>query len=238
VTVTQASDKKTVLVVEDEDSLRFAMTYILKANGYKVEESNNGNLAYEKAQQVNPDVIVSDVCMPHLDGVHLLKKIREKDAKNPLFFLVTGFSQVAPFEGYDMGADGIFAKPFDRVLLLSSIKEKLRPLQDRLRGADDMVLAPTLKADNVQLGRGGCFVPGMGSLLQEQTHVDFSVTVAGQPQLQLEGRGIIRWVRHKTDGNLPMGCGLEFEKLTAASLENYQKYLDQHAMKAFIPQGS
>jgi CheY-like chemotaxis protein len=238
VTATSNTDKKTILVVEDEDSLRFAMTYVLKANGYRVEESINGNAAFEKVQKEAPDVIVSDVCMPHLDGVHLLRKVRERNSTMPLFFLVTGFSQVEPFEGYDMGADGIFAKPFDRVLLLSAIKEKLRPLQERLRGADDMSITPSLVAEGVQLGRSGCFVPDMGSLLQEGAHVDFSFTVAGQPGMKLEGRGIIRWVRHKVDGARPIGCGVEFEKLTADSLSAYLKYLEDHSLTAVIPQGS
>ena len=69
--------KKTILVVEDNEDLRFYLKDNLKGQ-YKVEEAANGKEGWEKIKLLNPDLVVSDIMMPLMDGVELAGKLKLK----------------------------------------------------------------------------------------------------------------------------------------------------------------
>jgi len=79
-----------VLVVDDEVAARYGIVRALSGQGYEVEGAANGLEAWEKLPQFRPDVIVSDINMPGMDGVTLVRKVNE-EADPPLVVLITAY---------------------------------------------------------------------------------------------------------------------------------------------------
>lgn len=242
--------KKTILVVEDEDILRSAMTLVFKASGYHVFSAANGTEALKIAQEKNLDVIVSDVRMPNGDGVELLKNIRALHFEKPVLFLVTGYTDLKSEDAYDLGADAIFAKPFDRQILLDTIAKKL--LTPELRWQENMQAdvsnllqvrfpsklgAQTTEGQIVKLGRGGFFAAMEQEIPHDGTSLKFSIHCSEQGSLILEGIGIVRWVRYQKTEFLPAGCGIEFQHIDSKCLETFLKILSSQTTPALIPKG-
>lgn len=80
-----------ILIVDDEIEFVELMQMRLEANGYEVITANNGKNAIERAEKDKPDAILLDIMMPEIDGLTVLKELRSKDAKLPIF-IITAFS--------------------------------------------------------------------------------------------------------------------------------------------------
>ncbi|MFA6078848.1 MAG: response regulator [Candidatus Omnitrophota bacterium] len=83
--------KKKVLVVDDEVDFVELIQMRLKSEGYEVITANNGRDALERIKADKPDAIILDIMMPELDGLSVLKEVRQKDKRIPIF-IVTAFS--------------------------------------------------------------------------------------------------------------------------------------------------
>ena len=105
--------KTNVLVVEDEPDLREILVYVLQDIGYNVFEAENGEVGLKVCQTQKIDAIISDIRMPKVDGVQLLKNMREKSPEIPVIFLVTGFADIKESEVYQLGANAFINKPYD-----------------------------------------------------------------------------------------------------------------------------
>src|SRR3989304_8052547 len=116
--------KKTILVVDDEDSIRRAFTNILENAGYLVETAETGQKALEKALAKHYDVALIDIKLPDMEGTDLLLKL----PKGPemIKIVITGFSTIENgVKAADYGADDFLVKPVEPRELLSAIKERL-----------------------------------------------------------------------------------------------------------------
>lgn len=83
--------KRKILLVDDEADFNDLMKMRLEANGYEVVAANNGKDALETFYREKPDAVLLDVMMPEMDGLSVLKQIRSKDDKIPVF-IITAFS--------------------------------------------------------------------------------------------------------------------------------------------------
>ncbi len=105
--------KPNILVVEDDDDLRIFIKGILE-NEYGIIEATDGQIGIEKAQKFCPDFIVSDIMMPNVDGIELLKKVKNdlRTSHIPVVLLTSKTTIESKLEGLTYGADDYITKPF------------------------------------------------------------------------------------------------------------------------------
>ena len=119
----QLEEKTIILVVEDNYDMR---EYIKESvgNGYHIEEAVNGEQGVRKAEKIIPDLIISDMMMPKMDGSELTRilKSNEKTSHIPIILLTARSGQEHKIEGLETGADDYLTKPFDIKELQARIK--------------------------------------------------------------------------------------------------------------------
>jgi DNA-binding NtrC family response regulator len=114
-----------ILVVDDDAGTRGALKNALADEGYAVETAANGDEAWEYLGEHEADVVISDVRMRNGDGLSLLDKVRSNKPENPLFFLMSGYSDVSPSEAIAHGANAYFHKPCWLSDMLDAIEDAL-----------------------------------------------------------------------------------------------------------------
>ena len=122
-----------ILVVDDEDNARRAIVTILGEEGYEVAEAPNGADALARIAEFSPAVVLSDVRMPQLDGISLLRKAREQGS-DATFVMMTAFASVeTAVEAMRAGADNYLVKPLDAdavLVILTKALEKRSLLRE------------------------------------------------------------------------------------------------------------
>lgn len=122
------TDKIKILCVEDEQEIRENMAEILRDEGFEVFEAENGRFGYEAFLKHKPDLIVSDIMMPEVDGYAFLKMVREaKNIKNnlvPFIFLTALGQKDNVIKGVNLSANDYLVKPIDFDLMIAKIQEK------------------------------------------------------------------------------------------------------------------
>ena len=134
---------KTVLIVDDNDDFRFYLVENLRGL-YNVIEANNGLIAYEKANRFTPDIIVSDVTMPEMNGFELCEKLKTEvnTSHIPVILLTANTLDEDKIVGFEAGADEYITKPFNVGVLQARIrnllikKEEQRTLLNEHPGSD------------------------------------------------------------------------------------------------------
>ena len=116
-----------ILAVDDSASMRQMVSFTLKGAGYDVVEAADGKLALDQAQQQQFDLVLSDVNMPVMDGISLVKELRALSNYKftPILMLTTESAGDKKMEGKQAGATGWLVKPFNPDQLLATIKKVL-----------------------------------------------------------------------------------------------------------------
>jgi DNA-binding response OmpR family regulator len=114
-----------ILVVEDEPSLVDTLEYSLARQGYDVSIAGDGVKALEVARQVQPDLVVLDVMLPHLDGYEVCRILRQETSA-PIIMLTARADEVDKVVGLEVGADDYLTKPFSMRELIARVKALLR----------------------------------------------------------------------------------------------------------------
>jgi len=118
-----AREKPTILIAEDNDDLRFYIKDNLQ-NQYNIYEAANGEEALAIILKIIPDLIISDIVMPGIDGIELCRRVKtdKKVSHIPLILLTARSTEEEQFEGIETGADDYIEKPFNDSLLLARIR--------------------------------------------------------------------------------------------------------------------
>jgi signal transduction histidine kinase/ligand-binding sensor domain-containing protein/DNA-binding response OmpR family regulator len=118
-----SEDAPLILVVEDNPSVRAFIVEIFKSE-YRIEEAENGMVGFKKAMQQVPDLIISDVMMPRMDGIEFCNQIKTniKTSHVPFVLLTARTSLIFKFEGLESGADEYINKPFSTKELRLKVK--------------------------------------------------------------------------------------------------------------------
>lgn len=116
-----------VLIIEDEEDNRDLVQMILKREGYEVYEASTGVNGVELAQEVKPDLIISDIMMPGYDGYQVLNALRQdkRTMAIPFIFLTAKADKRELRLGMGMGADDYLTKPLNRKELLEAVSSRL-----------------------------------------------------------------------------------------------------------------
>ncbi len=117
----------TLLLAEDNREIRDLVKSIL-SNFYDIVEAENGELAWIKAQEITPDLIISDIMMPVMDGIELCKKIKTdpRTSHIPVVLLTARSTSSFKYEGYETGADAYITKPFSSKYLTLRINNLIQ----------------------------------------------------------------------------------------------------------------
>ncbi|MEJ6979642.1 two-component regulator propeller domain-containing protein [Pedobacter sp. P351] len=157
-TIEGNEDRPLVLLVEDNDELRTFLAGTL-VESYRVETANNGAEGLEKARDLLPDLILTDIMMPVLNGIQLLERVKGDLATShiPVILLTARYSVESQIQGLNYGADYYVTKPFQMELLqaaISNIINRRKKLfqnlvegtKDELNGSDQFFISPQDKA--------------------------------------------------------------------------------------------
>jgi two-component system, OmpR family, copper resistance phosphate regulon response regulator CusR len=119
-----------ILLIEDETKLLMATYQWLSERHYQVETASDGNKGLALARKNNYSIIVSDIIMPQLSGLELLRTLRSEGIHTPVILLTALNDMDDKIEGFEAGADDYLTKPFDFQELLLRIKAIARRLVD------------------------------------------------------------------------------------------------------------
>src|SRR3954454_877903 len=119
------SFRAAILGVDDEAAIRDSLHMLLEYEGYRVEEAGNGSQALSKVAERAPDAIVLDIKMPEMDGLELLKALRERGYDMPVL-MISGHADVqTAVEATRRGAYDFFEKPLQRERVLVSLRNAI-----------------------------------------------------------------------------------------------------------------
>jgi len=120
-----SSLRASVLVVDDESSIRESLRMILEFEGYRVDEASTGSQALVKLSERPPDAVILDIKMPEMDGLELLRALRERGYDVPVL-MISGHADVATaVEATRRGAFDFFEKPLQRERILVSLRNAI-----------------------------------------------------------------------------------------------------------------
>jgi len=124
----------TIALVDDDRNILTSVSIALESEGYKVETYTDGASALEGLEARKPDLAVFDIKMPRMDGMELLRRLRQK-SDLPVIFLTSKDDEIDELFGLKMGADDFITKPFSQRLLVERVKAILRRTAARAEGA-------------------------------------------------------------------------------------------------------
>ena len=117
-----------VLIVDDEPTAMSTLEAILAGDGYQLDYASSGRIALEKAEQLQPDLILLDVMMPGMNGYEVCRRLRAtpKLAEVPIIILTALDDRTSRLQGIEAGADDFLLKPVDRQELRLRVRTILR----------------------------------------------------------------------------------------------------------------
>jgi len=115
----------TIALVDDDRNILTSVSILLESEGYQVKTYTDGATALAAFGQSQPDLAILDIKMPRMDGLQLLRALREKH-HFPVIFLTSKDEEIDEILGLSLGADDFIKKPFSQRLLLERIKAVLR----------------------------------------------------------------------------------------------------------------
>ena len=228
-----------ILVVDDEPYLRECYARWLRRGGCRrVLTAADGVEALAMVEAEAFHVLVTDVHMPQMDGVELIRSIRRLGKSIPSVIFVSGYQEVDRVEMFDLGVESMLAKPFLAETLVREVATSLAerrelwltpmpetPVQEVW--IEDATLGPQTGAGRICFGRGG-FTASLAAPAAEGP-VSFVVTLGPDPR-ELRGQGYLRWYLPET------GLGaIQFAYLAADSRERLLELVTADARGSFLP---
>ncbi|MEJ2118099.1 MAG: response regulator transcription factor [Alphaproteobacteria bacterium] len=115
----------TIALVDDDRNIVTSLRMVLEAEGYKIQAYTDGATALDGLTMDPPDLAILDIKMPRMDGMELLRRLRQK-TEMPVIFLTSKEDEIDELFGLKMGADDFIRKPFSQRLIVERVKAILR----------------------------------------------------------------------------------------------------------------
>jgi len=128
--MTETNSMQTIALVDDDRNILTSVSIALEAEGYKVETYTDGASALDGLLARPPQLAIFDIKMPRMDGMELLRRLRQK-SDLPVIFLTSKDEEIDELFGLKMGADDFITKPFSQRLLVERVKAILRRAANR-----------------------------------------------------------------------------------------------------------
>lgn len=126
----EASATQTIALVDDDRNILTSVSIALESEGYRVETYTDGASALDGLTARPPNLAIFDIKMPRMDGMELLRRLRQK-SDLPVIFLTSKDDEIDELFGLKMGADDFITKPFSQRLLVERVKAVLRRVAAR-----------------------------------------------------------------------------------------------------------
>src|SRR5262249_10904850 len=194
-------EEASILVVDDEPVLLDIMREWFQSVVGRVFTAGNGVEALQVLAEHRIDLVITDVRMPVMDGIGLLKKIRVHGLNTPSLIFITGYADIGLRDAYDLGAEALLEKPIDCDFLIDTVRQSLSGTWKRWEKQADLSAAPVLRrrfgslasalqAHQVAFGRGG-FCLGDADFVKDDL-VNLSLDFIADKYVLL-GQGAVRW---------------------------------------------
>jgi CheY-like chemotaxis protein len=229
-----------ILVVDDELELLEIFAAWLGRSGFRVFTAPNGAEALKVLRTRKVDVLLSDIRMPIMNGVALVRNLNQMEMPPPKIIFVTGYGNYSRREIFGLGVEALLEKPVDRPALLEALNLCLldcaerwltpspQPIAQRivmeLEGLEEATTAGTFA-----LGRGGCSV-ACDLPLKEESRVDLSLRFAREG-LGLEAQGTVVWVDAEQGK-----AGVAFDYLQPECRQWVLARIKSENPRSFVPQ--
>ena len=137
-----------ILLIEDEDSIRESVSFLLQKEGFQVIEENDGLKGVEKFEKESADLLLLDLMLPGLDGLEICKRIR-KTSQVPIIMLTAKDTELDKVLGLELGADDYITKPFSSRELIARVKAILRRFSEPIENPE-IVETKEIKIDPIK----------------------------------------------------------------------------------------
>jgi DNA-binding response OmpR family regulator len=118
---------KRILIVDDDEMVRMAISELLKPEGYEIDSVGSAKEALDKIEEEKYDLLLLDIIMPQMDGLELCRRIRAKKdlAEVPIIFLTAKSREQDRIEGMEAGANLFLSKPISPAKLVEVVSETI-----------------------------------------------------------------------------------------------------------------
>ena len=192
----------TLLVVDDEPYYCEIAKDWFEREGCRVLIAENGVAALNLLEKEKVDAIITDIRMPKMDGVELVRRLKASGSYTPTAVALTGFSDVSARDAYDLGIEAQLSKPVSRKVLIAAVHAALTDRGELWSNPSFASKAPRITAifDSLQsarekreiaFGRGG-FCLRSELTISDDTRVEFLLSFESERQ-RLQGDGTVRW---------------------------------------------
>jgi CheY-like chemotaxis protein len=229
----------TLLLVDDEPYYIEIAREWFEREGCRVLSAQNGTEALPLLEKNKIDAIVTDIRMPGMDGVELVKQLKAKGTYTPTAVALTGFSDLSMREAYQLGIESQLSKPVSRKVLVTAVKKALTdreelwalPFQPGKRGklnAQFESVDAALENQQIAFGRGG-FCLRSETIFPDDSAVEFHLAFEADRQ-ELIGQGIVRWT-----AELEQIVGVEVERVQESGRRWLLDRARENPTLSFIP---
>ena len=180
-----------LLLVDDEPGLREAVQAYLEDSDFTVDVASNATEGWELLQQNLPDLVISDIMMPEVDGYQFLQQLREDPQFKalPVVFLTAKGMTTDRIQGYQAGCDAYISKPFDPEELVVIVKNLLE--RRAIATAKSSDVNPDLATLAGQIARIENMLKGKGGITQTPSPIKIDLTPREQSVLDLVAQGLM-----------------------------------------------
>lgn len=176
---------KRILAVDDERQIGRMLRASLQSSGYEVEVVQNGAEALQAFQQHAPDLVITDLAMPEMDGIELTRRIRGS-SDTPIIVLSVRDSEAMKVRALDAGADDYVTKPFSMPELLARVRAQLRRVRDESH-------SPRIEAGDFVIDAEGHYVSVQGDKIHlTPKEFDLLLFLARNPDRILTHKVLLR----------------------------------------------